>query len=592
MIEIIGLNKKFNVDILKNINLKLECGNIYILKGISGSGKTTLLNILTGLDKNYEGSCLINGQELKKLKNNELSNYQSNIGYVMQKSLLFKNLTILDNLKLIDDNETEIKALAKKFNVENILKKYPKQISGGERQRIALIRALLKDHSIIILDEPTSSLDHSNSLKFVEYLEKIDYSNKIIIIATHKSIYDNIATSILNIRYGNITEEIIKKIKSNLILKNNYNKISKQFIWSNRKSFGIFFNLIMIIFITSILIVTSIKIKFQSEFIKIKMQDYPYKVLDTNNFLASEIPEIIEEEYQNYVIEEEDYMVYPLLKKEDSVFKKRGVIAYGNFPKNNKEILINKELAMLKFANLDFNNIIGKTLKIKNEDYIITGIIDVENNEEIYIGFYEDINNYPSNLPAAFLDYNKIKNIGTLKSVGLYDIILIKIKDKYLMNVYTTNKYERQIVGFSAYSYYSYQYNHIINNTKHSSNMAIIVMICLSLLLILFLTNQITLELFYKEKEIGYLQIFNFSKRQLKLIYILEYLINILIDFLISYGLYIIIVIFIYLKKGLNYFVNPFYTFLIFIVLILYSLIIIYIPLRKIINKDIIKLIK
>ena len=517
MIEIIGLNKKFNVDILKNINLKLECGNIYILKGISGSGKTTLLNILTGLDKNYEGSCLINGQELKKLKNNELSNYQSNIGYVMQKSLLFKNLTILDNLKLIDDNETEIKALAKKFNVENILKKYPKQISGGERQRIALIRALLKDHSIIILDEPTSSLDHSNSLKFVEYLEKIDYSNKIIIIATHKSIYDNIATSILNIRYGNITEEIIKKIKSNLILKNNYNKISKQFIWSNRKSFGIFFNLIMIIFITSILIVTSIKIKFQSEFIKIKMQDYPYKVLDTNNFLASEIPEIIEEEYQNYVIEEEDYMVYPLLKKEDSVFKKRGVIAYGNFPKNNKEILINKELAMLKFANLDFNNIIGKTLKIKNEDYIITGIIDVENNEEIYIGFYEDINNYPSNLPAAFLDYNKIKNIGTLKSVGLYDIILIKIKDKYLMNVYTTNKYERQIVGFSAYSYYSYQYNHIINNTKHSSNMAIIVMICLSLLLILFLTNQITLELFYKEKEIGYLQIFNFSKRQLKL---------------------------------------------------------------------------
>ena len=592
MIEIIGLNKKFNVDILKNINLKLECGNIYILKGISGSGKTTLLNILTGLDKNYEGSCLINGQELKKLKNNELSNYQSNIGYVMQKSLLFKKLTILDNLKLIDDNETEIKALAKKFNVENILKKYPKQISGGERQRIALIRALLKDHSIIILDEPTSSLDHSNSLKFVEYLEKIDYSNKIIIIATHKSIYDNIATSILNIRYGNITEEIIKKIKSNLILKNNYNKISKQFIWSNRKSFGIFFNLIMIIFITSILIVTSIKIKFQSEFIKIKMQDYPYKVLDTNNFLASEIPEIIEEEYQNYVIEEEDYMVYPLLKKEDSVFKKRGVIAYGNFPKNNKEILINKELAMLKFANLDFNNIIGKTLKIKNEDYIITGIIDVENNEEIYIGFYEDINNYPSNLPAAFLDYNKIKNIGTLKSVGLYDIILIKIKDKYLMNVYTTNKYERQIVGFSAYSYYSYQYNHIINNTKHSSNMAIIVMICLSLLLILFLTNQITLELFYKEKEIGYLQIFNFSKRQLKLIYILEYLINILIDFLISYGLYIIIVIFIYLKKGLNYFVNPFYTFLIFIVLILYSLIIIYIPLRKIINKDIIKLIK
>ena len=74
MIEIIGLNKKFNVDILKNINLKLECGNIYILKGISGSGKTTLLNILTGLDKNYEGSCLINGKELKKLKNNELSN--------------------------------------------------------------------------------------------------------------------------------------------------------------------------------------------------------------------------------------------------------------------------------------------------------------------------------------------------------------------------------------------------------------------------------------------------------------------------------------------------------------------------------------
>lgn len=593
MIELKNLSKSFNNPILKNVNLKLNCGNIYILKGISGSGKTTLLNILSGLDKDYEGNILINGKDLKKFKNKDLSNYQSNIGYIMQKSLLFKNLNILDNLKIIDNNCSQINNLTKHFNVNNILNNMPSTISGGERQRIALIRSLLKKHKIIIADEPTSSLDRVNSLNFVNYLKDIDYSDKIIIIATHKNIYDEIATSIININYGTVKETKLKETNnSELKLEKNKNKLSLKFIWNNRKSFGWFFNIIMVIFIATILLVTSIKLKYQSEYIKVGLKDYPYNILDTNNFLASEITNIIEEKYDNYIINESDFTVHPLLKKENSIFKRKELIANGTFPKNNEEILINRELAIIKYPNLKLNDIVGKKIKIKNKDYTISGIINNEFIYDIYAGYYYDIRENDSILPVAFLDYDTMKKIGTLKSTGLYDEILVKIKDEYIMELYTTKKYERQFGSSSGYFLYLQKFNHLTNDTKHISNMTIIVMISITILLLVFLSNQISLELFYKKKEIGYLQIFNFSKKQIKCIYISEYILNILKDFIFAFIIYIIFIIYKFIKQGFNYLINPIFYLIILVILILYSLVIIYLPLRKILKEKIIDLIK
>ena len=225
MIKLVNLEKSFDFKVLDKINLEFKPGNIYVLKGKSGSGKTTLLNLISGLDSDYTGSIYINDKNLKNLKKDEITNYRNNIGYMRQECLLYRNLTVLDNLLLIENNKDKIIDLCKKFNIDEIINKYPYEISGGERERVSLIRALLNDNKILLLDEPSANLDKDNSENFVKYLKKIDISDKIIIISTHENIYDDIASVIINIEYGkiNLVKDKPNKNKE-LIIKNNMGK--------------------------------------------------------------------------------------------------------------------------------------------------------------------------------------------------------------------------------------------------------------------------------------------------------------------------------------------------------------------------------
>ena len=226
MIKLVNLEKSFDFKVLDKINLEFKPGNIYVLKGKSGSGKTTLLNLISGLDSDYTGSIYINDKNLKNLKKDEITNYRNNIGYMRQECLLYRNLTVLDNLLLIENNKDKIIDLCKKFNIDEIINKYPYEISGGERERVSLIRALLNDNKILLLDEPSANLDKDNSENFVKYLKKIDISDKIIIISTHENIYDDIASVIINIEYGkiNLVKDKPNKNKE-LIIKNNMRTI-------------------------------------------------------------------------------------------------------------------------------------------------------------------------------------------------------------------------------------------------------------------------------------------------------------------------------------------------------------------------------
>ena len=171
MIKLVNLEKSFDFKVLDKINLEFKPGNIYVLKGKSGSGKTTLLNLISGLDSDYTGSIYINDKKLKNLKKDEITNYRNNIGYMRQECLLYRNLTVLDNLLLIENNKDKIIDLCKKFNIDEIINKYPYEISGGERERVSLIRALLNDNKILLLDEPSANLDKDNSENFVKYLK-------------------------------------------------------------------------------------------------------------------------------------------------------------------------------------------------------------------------------------------------------------------------------------------------------------------------------------------------------------------------------------------------------------------------------------
>ncbi len=584
MIELKNISKKYNNTwILKDVNLELKPGNIYVFKGVSGSGKTTLLNIIAGLDKNYDGDIYVNGNSLDKYYNE----YRNSIGYMMQKSLLFRNSTLLENLRLIEDNVPKIEEYAKLFNVYDILNKYPNQISGGEKQRVALIRTLLNDRSIIIADEPTSSLDYENSLIFVEHIKKIDISNKIIIIATHKNIYDDIASEIININFGKLSIINDSEIDNNfkLELNSKKNKMLNSFILSNKNSFGIVFNIIIMLFTITILLVFSIKIKYQSESIKQYLKDNACNVIESKDFLADEIVDLIDKRYDDYEIKEKDYTIYSLLNKDDSVFKNTKYIAYGSFPKKN-EVLINNYFVDLKFPNIEYKNIIGEKININNVEYTISGIIDYPESKAIYFGFYENI--LDNQIPAVFLDYDIIKDVGKISS----DSVFLKIKDKYLNDIYLSKKYERNYIDNYQFTKASDKIYRSTNGTKHPTNIALIIIVIISVILMIFLANQLMLELHFQKKKMGYLQVFNFSKNQVRKIYLLQYLINIIKIFALSMIIYLIIVTIIYFKFDLNYFINFYYIFIILIILLFYIFLIIIFPLNKILKNDIIELIR
>lgn len=188
-------NKKLNV--LKDINLQIEEGSIVTIKGPSGSGKSTLLSIIGTLDSADSGEFLINGKKIQdELNIDKLRN--KSIGFVFQFHNLIAELTLDENVSLpkmiakekIDKNQ--INKLFDYFDLKDRMKSFPNDLSGGEKQRVAVMRAIINNPSVIIADEPTGNLDKENVLKMISLFQKLNTEKKLtIIIATHdENVFD------------------------------------------------------------------------------------------------------------------------------------------------------------------------------------------------------------------------------------------------------------------------------------------------------------------------------------------------------------------------------------------------------------------
>ena len=188
-------NKKLNV--LKDINLQIEEGSIVTIKGPSGSGKSTLLSIIGTLDSADSGEFSINGKKIQdELNIDKLRN--KSIGFVFQFHNLIAELTLDENVSLpkmiakekIDKNQ--INKLFDYFDLKDRMKSFPNDLSGGEKQRVAVMRAIINNPSVIIADEPTGNLDKENVLKMISLFQKLNTEKKLtIIIATHdENVFD------------------------------------------------------------------------------------------------------------------------------------------------------------------------------------------------------------------------------------------------------------------------------------------------------------------------------------------------------------------------------------------------------------------
>lgn len=222
MIKVNNLNKIFSQNskkefhALKDININIETSSCIILKGVSGSGKSTLLSILGALSKPSSGDVIINEDSIAKLPDLHSSEFRAkNLGFIFQSYNLFNELNVEENISIPlvplgfsqkKINE-KVQTALKLANIEHKRNETVSNLSGGEKQRTAIARALVNNPDIILCDEPTANLDNANSLKFIEVMRKLKTLKKTIIIATHDPIFDNLdfVDNTINIKDGEIT---------------------------------------------------------------------------------------------------------------------------------------------------------------------------------------------------------------------------------------------------------------------------------------------------------------------------------------------------------------------------------------------------
>lgn len=219
ILEINNVNHNFetrgnSTEVLKDINLWLEQGEFVAIIGKSGSGKSTLLNIIAGFTKQTSGQVKINNIDINKLKENKRATFrQDNIGFVFQAYNLIHGMTAIENVQLPleisgkDKSERYNKALEilKSMNLEGKKDKYPKELSGGEQQRIGICRAIITKPKLILADEPTGNLDSTNGEKIINILLDINKKHKTtLILVTHDIEIAQKADRVIHIKDGRI----------------------------------------------------------------------------------------------------------------------------------------------------------------------------------------------------------------------------------------------------------------------------------------------------------------------------------------------------------------------------------------------------
>lgn len=220
-IDISSLKKSYTTgvvktEVLKGIDMKLNKGEIGVILGPSGSGKSTLMNIIGGIDRGDSGKVMIGGVEINSLNDDKLTDYRrGDVGFVFQFYNLVPNLTVGENIEVVSNiskaplNTDEVLAAVEMQDKKH---RFPRELSGGEQQRVSIARAIVKNPKLLLCDEPTGALDFYTSRSILQLLQQVNkkYGTTILMI-THNAAIAAMANRVFKLRSGEIVEESVNQ---------------------------------------------------------------------------------------------------------------------------------------------------------------------------------------------------------------------------------------------------------------------------------------------------------------------------------------------------------------------------------------------
>lgn len=226
ILDVRGLKKIYStrfggnkVEALRNVNFTVEEGEYVAVMGESGSGKTTLLNILAALDKPTNGSVILDGKDLSKIKEKDVAAFRrDNLGFVFQDFNLLDTFTLEDNIYLplvlagknYKEMSGKLDTVAKRLGIQSLLKKYPYEVSGGQKQRAAVARAIITSPKLILADEPTGALDSKATDELLRLFSEINNAGQTIVMVTHSVKAASSANRVLFIKDGEVFHQIYR----------------------------------------------------------------------------------------------------------------------------------------------------------------------------------------------------------------------------------------------------------------------------------------------------------------------------------------------------------------------------------------------
>ncbi|SFQ28483.1 putative ABC transport system ATP-binding protein [Lachnospiraceae bacterium XBB1006] len=239
MLEVQGLKKTYStrfggakVEALKNVGFEVDEGEYVAIMGESGSGKTTLLNMLAAIDKPTAGSVKLKGKELATIPDKALASFRrEHLGFVFQDFNLLDTFSLKDNIFLplvlagqkYTEMESRLRPIAKALNIQELLEKYPYEVSGGQKQRAAVARAIITRPELLLADEPTGALDSKATDELLALFGEINRAGQTIVMVTHSVKAASHANRVLFIRDGEVFHQVYRGEDNNEAM---YQKIS------------------------------------------------------------------------------------------------------------------------------------------------------------------------------------------------------------------------------------------------------------------------------------------------------------------------------------------------------------------------------